>query len=80
MELQRASHEAELERQAAIKINEAREIATREHDRIIAEAREKAHKFVEAGEDKARRAYEQSMSESREAIITLGLGGGFQYR
>jgi len=74
MEQQRADHDAELQRQTIAKINEARELAAREHDRIITEAKEKARKFAEAGEDRARRAYEQSMNESREAIITLAMG------
>jgi F-type H+-transporting ATPase subunit b len=73
MEEQRASHDADLERQVVEKMKEARELAGKEYDRIIAEAEEKARKFVEAGEEKARRAYEQSMSESQEAIIALSL-------
>jgi len=74
MEEQRASHNAELERQTALMLKEARDLATLEHDRIIAEANEKARRFAEAGEEKARRAHEQSLSESREAIIALALG------
>jgi len=74
MEEQRASHSAELERQVVEKMKEARELAGREYNRIVAEAEEKARKFTEAGEGNARRAYEQAMSESREAIITLALG------
>jgi len=74
MEEQRRNHEADLERQTIEKVKEARALAAREHDRIIAEAKEKAGKYAEAGEEKARRAYEQSMSESREAIISLALG------
>ena len=73
MEEQRASHDEELGRQAALIVKEARDFAAREHDRIIAEANEKAHKLEEAGEDKARRAFEQSICESREAIIALAL-------
>ena len=74
MEAQRASHNAEMERQAVEKMKETRELASREYDRIVAEAEEKARKFTEAGEGNARRAYEQAMGESREAIITLALG------
>jgi len=74
MEEQRLSHDAELARQAALIVNEARDLATIEHDRIIAEANAKAHRIAELGEDRARRAYEQSMSSSRETIITLALG------
>jgi len=74
MEQQRAALDAELERRTVEMMKQARDLAGREHDRIINEAREKASKFTEAGEEKARRAYEQSMSDSREAIITLALG------
>lgn len=74
MEEQRRSHDADLERQVVEKMKEARELATREYDRIIAEAEKKARMITEAGEMKARRAYERSMSESNEAIINLALG------
>ena len=74
MEEQRASHDAELERLTFEKIKEARELAGREYDRIVAKAEEKARMYAEAGEEKARRAYEQSMDNSREAIINLALG------
>ena len=74
MEEQRAKLVAELERQTVEKMKEARVLAGREYDRIIAEAEEKARKFARAGEEKARRAYEQKMSESQETIITLALG------
>jgi F-type H+-transporting ATPase subunit b len=74
MEEQRAVHDADMERQTVEKMNEARRLAGREYDRIVAEAEEKARKFAEAGAEKARRAYEQSMSEAREAIIALALG------
>jgi F0F1-type ATP synthase membrane subunit b/b' len=63
-----------LNRREVEMMNEARTRAGLEHDRIIADAREKAREIVEAGEQKAKRAYEQSMSESRETIITLALG------
>jgi F-type H+-transporting ATPase subunit b len=74
MEAQRADHDADMERRLVDKMKEARELAGREHDRIIADAQEKARKFVEASEEKARRAYEQSMSESRGTVIDLALG------
>ena len=74
MEEQRRNHEAELERRTVEQMKEARALAGREHDRIIAEAKFKAGKYAEAGEEKARRAYEQSMSEAGEAIVSLALG------
>jgi len=74
MDERRLRHDAELERQTALKIKEARELASREYDRIVALAEEKARRFAEAGQEKARHAFEQSMSESREAIISLALG------
>jgi len=74
MERRSAEHGAMLERQAAQMMKEARGNADREHSRIIAEANEKAHMITQAGEERARRAYEQCMSESREAIITLAMG------
>jgi F-type H+-transporting ATPase subunit b len=73
MEAQRSNYNAALERQAIEKMKEAHELATHEYNRIIAEAEEKARMLVEAGEGKARRAYEQSMNESQEAIIKLSL-------
>jgi len=74
MEEQRLTHDAELASQAALIVNEARELAAMEHDRIIAEANAKAQRIAQAGEDRARRALEQSMSQSRETIVTLALG------
>jgi F-type H+-transporting ATPase subunit b len=74
MEKQRATHEADLSRREVELMNEARTRAGLEHDRIIADARDRAREIVEAGEQKAKRAYEQSMSESRETVITLALG------
>jgi F-type H+-transporting ATPase subunit b len=73
MEEQRSRHNAELERQVMEKMKESRELAGQEYDRIIAEAEERARKFVEAGEKKARRAYEQSISESKGTIVNLAL-------
>jgi F-type H+-transporting ATPase subunit b len=73
MEAQRAVHAADLERQTLEQMKEARTLAGREYDRIVAEAEEKARLFTEAGEEKARRAYEQSMADSQAAIITLAL-------
>jgi len=73
MELQRAEHGAQLERRAAQVMKEARELANWEHGRIIAEAHENARMIVQAGEDRASRAYEQCMAESREAIVALAL-------
>ena len=74
MEAQRKSHDAEIERRVVELMREAREHANREYDRIVSEAEEKARKFTEAGEGNARRAYEQAMGESREAIIALAMG------
>lgn len=74
MEEDRARHEAELERQVVAKMREARERAGREYDRIVHEAEEKARQIVEAGEEKARKEYQNIMFESREAIVTLALG------
>jgi len=74
MEKQRVNQSAELERLIADKTNEARERAAREYNRIVKEAEEKAHGIVKAGEEKAARDYQQMMSESREAVITLALG------
>jgi F-type H+-transporting ATPase subunit b len=74
MEEKSARHDAGMEQRIAEKTKEARERATREYDRIIAEAEEKAHTIVEAGEEKARRTYEQSVSEAREAVVMLALG------
>ena len=74
METQRLNQNAELERLVADKTNEARERAGREYNHIIAEAEEKAHNIVKAGEEKAAREYQKKMSESREAVITLALG------
>jgi len=73
MEEQRAKHDADLERQTLEKMKEARELAGREYDRIIADAEAKARKFTEAAEEKARRAFEQSMAESQETIIATAL-------
>jgi len=74
MEEQRLNHDAELERQTVEKMKEARHLAAKEYDRIIAEAKDKAQMITQAGEDRARRVYEKSMSESRDAIITLAMG------
>ena len=74
METKRVNQNAELERLITDKTNEARESARREYNRIVAEAEEKAHSIVKAGEEKAAREYQQMMSESREAVITLALG------
>jgi len=74
METLRVNQNAELERLIADKTNEARERAGREYNRIVAEAEEKAHNIIKAGEEKAAREYQQMMSESQEAIITLALG------
>jgi len=74
METKRVNQNAELERLIVDKTNEARERAGREYNRIIAEAEEKAHNIIKAGEEKAAREYQQMMSESREAVITLALG------
>jgi len=74
METLRVNQSAELERLIADKTNEARERAGREYNRIVAEAEEKAHNIIKAGEEKAAREYQQMMSESQEAIITLALG------
>jgi len=74
MEQQRAHQESYLERQASERMVEARERAGREYERIINEAKEKAHKIVAAGEEAAGREYRQVMVKSREAIISLALG------
>jgi len=74
MEEQRINHIAELERMTAEKLSEARERANREYDRILAEAEEQAHNYTKTGEEKARLAYEESMNEAREAIISLAMG------
>jgi len=74
MEERRLKQDAEMERLASEKMNEARELASREYDRIIADAEEKARKLEEAGEEKGRRAFEQCMNESQEAIIELAMG------
>ncbi|MDR0463931.1 MAG: ATP synthase F0 subunit B [Treponema sp.] len=74
MEKQRVNQSAELERLIADKTNEACERAGREYNRIVAEAEEKAHNIVKAGEEKAAREYQRMMSESQEAVIKLALG------
>ena len=74
METQRVNQSAELERMVTDKTNEARERAVREYNRIVAEAEEKAHNIIKAGEEKAARDYQQMMSESQEAVIKLALG------
>ena len=74
MEEQRAHQESYLERQASERIKVARDRAGREYERIINEAKEKAHKIVAAGEEAANREYQQVMVKSREAIISLALG------
>ena len=74
METKRLNQNAQLERLITDKTNEARERAGREYNRIVAEAEEKAHNIVKAGEEKAAREYQRIMSESREAVITLALG------
>jgi len=74
MEAQRAHQESYLERQASERLKEARDRAGREYERIINEAKEKAHKIVSAGEEAAGREYQQVMVKSREAIISLALG------
>jgi len=74
MEIKRVNQNAELERLITDKTNEARERARREYNRIIAEAEEKAHNIVKAGEEKAAREYQQMMSEAQEAVVTLALG------
>ena len=74
METRRVNQAAELERLIADKTKEARERAEREYNRIVAEAAEKAHNIIKAGEEKAAREYERMMSESRETVITLALG------
>ena len=74
METKRVNQSAELERLITDKTNEARERARREYNRIIAEAEEKAHNIVKAGEEKAAREYQQMMSEAQEAVVTLALG------
>jgi len=74
MEKLRVNQKAELERLIADKTNEARERAGREYNRIIAEAEEKAHNIIKAGEEKAEREYQRMMSESRETVLTLALG------
>jgi len=74
MEQQRAHQESYLERQASERLKEARDRAGREYERIINEAKEKAHKIVSAGEEAASREYQQVMVKSREAIISLALG------
>jgi F-type H+-transporting ATPase subunit b len=71
---QRAHQESYLERQASERMKNARDRAGREYERIINEAKEKAHKIVAAGEEAARREYQQVMVKSREAIISLALG------
>jgi len=53
---------------------DSRERAGREYERIVNEAKEKAHKIVKAGEEAASREYQQVMVKSREAIISLALG------
>jgi len=74
METKRVNQSAELERLIADKTNEARERAAREYNRIVAEAEEKAHNIIKAGEEKAARDYQQMMTESQEAVIKLALG------
>jgi len=74
MEQQRAHQESYLERQASERMMEARNRAGREYERIINEAKVKAHKIVAAGEEAAGREYQQVMVKSREAIISLALG------
>lgn len=74
MEEQRARQESYLERRAAEQMKDARDRAGREYERIINEAKEKAHKIVAAGEEAAGREYRQVMVKSREAIISLALG------
>ncbi|MCL2174710.1 MAG: ATP synthase F0 subunit B [Treponema sp.] len=74
MENRRVNQSEELERLITDKTNEARERAMREYNRIVAEAEEKAHNIIKAGEEKAARDYQQMMSESQEAVIKLALG------
>lgn len=74
MERQRAHQESYLERQASERMIDSRERAGREYERIVNEAKEKAHKIVKAGEEAASREYQQVMVKSREAIISLALG------
>jgi len=74
MEKQRADQNALLERLITDKTNEARERANREYNRIVAEAEEKAHYIIKAGEEKAARDYQRMVSESQETVIKLALG------
>jgi F-type H+-transporting ATPase subunit b len=71
---QRIRHDENLDRQTILKMNEAREHAGKEYDRIIEEAKDKARKIIEAGEERAEREYRQIMNESQEAIVKLSLG------
>ena len=52
METKRINQNAQLERLIVDKTNEARERAGREYNRIVAEAEEKAHTIIKAGEEK----------------------------
>jgi len=74
MEKEREKQAADLERQAVLKVNEARERASREYDRIVTEAQEKARGIMQAAEEQTRRQYREAMSAARDAVVSLALG------